>query len=114
MLGDELDYYSVQKIFNKGRVVYFLGITSQKELPKENIARNISEWIVDCFEQKLLSDIFDIYFEGIDLDKMSIIQKTLEKTEKITGIYFDKYFVKKLTKYLDEDNRKRQQIANLP
>jgi len=103
-LGNELDYFCVQKNCDRGRDIYYFCINSQNVLSKEIIAKNLSEWIMESFEQKILSDIFDVYFDGAEINKWDIIQKTVAKKDTYKENYYNRYFVKKLTKYLEEEN----------
>lgn len=97
-----IDYFVIEEVPGKNSR-YIFNIISKKRLPKEHIAELLSEWILRCYEPRVMAEILHSDFVENDYDKQQIIKAVTAKIDFIRYFYNKGYIVKKITNYLKSE-----------
>lgn len=102
--GDNLDYILLENIPYKKGKRYFFQVKSRQELCRDDVAELISDWIIDFYEPKLMAQMLKNDFAEDINDRQKILESAAKKNSQSEKMYNKKYIVKKISKYLDEEN----------
>lgn len=108
--GDELDYVITENIPYKTGKRYFFNIKSREELPIDNVAELISDWVIRFYEPKLLAEMLntefaeDILCQANANDRQKILQCAESKNSLAEKICNKNYIVKKISNHFKNEN----------
>ncbi len=101
---DNLDYIITENIPYKTGKRYFFQVKSRGEICADDVAELISDWIIDFYEPKLMAKMLKNDFAEDINDRQKILQSAAKKNSLSKKIYNKKYIVKKVSKYLYDEN----------